>query len=284
MPDSGLAAEEISAGSGRDVGEAPDDALRLPRDRRKWIAAVLAVVLLAVIIGVWQLAVTQEWTSSLVLPPPADVVSAIDDGFTAAHGSWWPDVSVTLMETLLGFAIGVAAAMVIGAVFAYADVLRKAVYPYVLFLQTFPKVAIAPLLVAWLGYGAAPKIVISALLAFFPVFANTITGLSAINPNERRLIRACGANWLQELWYLRLPNAKPYIFAAMDVALVVSLLGTIVGEFVGSKSGLGYRIQQSTAFGDTASVYAVLIVLGVLGIALHFVMVAVKSWLVFEED
>lgn len=281
MPDSGVATERIG---GPGLAETPDDALRAPRDRRNWVAAALAVVLLAAIVGVWQLAVVQEWTSSLVLPPPADVVSSLASGLAPGPGSWWGDVGVTLTETVAGFAIGVAAAMVIGAVFAYADVLRKAVYPYVLFMQTFPKIAIAPLLVAWLGYGAAPKIVISALLAFFPVFANTITGLSAINAGERRLIRACGANWLQELWYLRLPNAKPYIFAAMDVALVVALLGTIVGEFVGAKSGLGYRIQQSTAFGDTAAVYAVLIILGGLGIALHFVMVALKSWLVFEED
>ncbi|HEY3688559.1 MAG TPA: ABC transporter permease [Streptosporangiaceae bacterium] len=278
MPDSQLVDETGT------VAPAGTDPAGLPKDRRNWIAAVLAVVLLVVIVGVWQLAVTQEWTSSLVLPPPADVFASLKNGFATAQGSWWPDIWVTLSETVIGFAIGVVAAMVVGAVFAYVDVLRKAVYPYVLFMQTFPKIAVAPLLVAWLGYGAAPKIVISALLAFFPVFTNTITGLSRINGNERRLIRSCGANWLQELWYLRLPNAKPYIFAAMDVALVVALLGTIVGEFVGSKSGLGYRIQQSTAFGDTASVYAVLIILGALGIALHFVMVALKSWLVFEED
>jgi NitT/TauT family transport system permease protein len=171
----------------------------------------------------------------------------------------------------------------LGALFAYVPALRMAAFPYVVFLQTFPKIAIAPVLVAWLGYGLLPKVVIGALLAFFPVFANTVAGLSQIDADELRLLRSLGATRWQELRYLRLPSALPYIFAAMDVAVVVSLLGVIVGEFVGAEQGLGYRIQARTGFGDMASVYAVLFILGCIGTGLYQLMRLLRSLLLFEE-
>src|SRR5699024_9206464 len=124
----------------------------------------------------------------------------------------------------------------------FVDTIRISLYPYIIAAQTFPKIAIAPLLITWLGYGWSPKIVIGATLAFFPVFANTIAGLREVNNDELDLLRSLKASSWQEFRYLRLPNALSYIFPSLTVAAVMSLLGVIVGEFVGASAGLGYLI------------------------------------------
>jgi NitT/TauT family transport system permease protein len=254
-----------------------------PRDHTRTIAIALAIAMGLTILVLWKLAVYRQWVSTIVLPAPEDVAIALYQGLIGGEVTWWIDIWVTLKETVIGFACGVTVALTLGALFAYVPVLRMAAFPYVVFLQTFPKIAIAPVLVAWLGYGLLPKVVIGALLAFFPVFANTVAGLSQINADELRLLRSLGATRWQELRYLRLPSALPYIFAAMDVAVVVSLLGVIVGEFVGAEQGLGYRIQARTGFGDMASVYAVLFILGCIGTGLYQLMRLLRSLLLFEE-
>lgn len=275
------AANRVSTEAARPAGTEPE--MVLPKNRDNLKAAVLALTLLILALAIWQWAVNIKLTSELILPAPLNVAEALRNGLFAAQGSWWPDIWATLKSTLFGFTIGTVLALVVGTLLAYVQVLRIAIYPYVIFFQTFPKIAIAPLLVAWLGYGIWPKIVIGALLAFFPVFSNTVTGMSQVDSDEIRLMRSLGAGRLQELRFLRAPNSMPYIFAAMDVAMVVSLLGVIVGEFVGSSEGLGFRIQDRTAFGDTASVYAVLLILGLMGTLLHVIMVRVKRAVVFRE-
>jgi len=206
----------------------------------------------------WQLAYQFGWVSHLVLPSIKEVLSAFYDGVIL--GAWWQHIGVTLLEALLGFVYGVAAAIALGAVFAFAETLRVSFYPYVLIAQTFPKIAIAPLLVTWLGYNMAPKVVIAALLVFFPVFVNTIAGLRSASEDQLNLLRAMQASKWQEFKSLRLPLALAYIFPALTVAVVYALLGSIVGEFVGAKAGLGYVIVQFTFLGDIAGVFAVLMV------------------------
>ncbi len=210
----------------------------------------------------WQLAYQFGWVSHLVLPSIKEVLSAFYDGVIL--GAWWQHIGVTLLEALLGFVYGVAAAIALGAVFAFAETLRVSFYPYVLIAQTFPKIAIAPLLVTWLGYNMAPKVVIAALLVFFPVFVNTIAGLRSASEDQLNLLRAMQASKWQEFKSLRLPLALAYIFPALTVAVVYALLGSIVGEFVGAKAGLGYVIVQFTFLGDIAGVFAVLMVLAIV--------------------
>ena len=251
-----------------------------PKDHTRTIAIALAIAMGLTILVLWKLAVHRQWVSTIVLPAPEDVAIALYQGLVGGEVTWWIDIWVTLKETVIGFACGVTVALTLGALFAYVPVLRMAAFPYVVFLQTFPKIAIAPVLVAWLGYGLLPKVVIGALLAFFPVFANTVAGLSQINADE---LRSLGASRWQILRMVRIPQSLPYIFAAMDVAVVVSLLGVIVGEFVGAEQGLGYRIQARTGFGDMASVYAVLFILGCIGTGLYQLMRLLRSLLLFEE-
>lgn len=235
------------------------------RDRRQ-VAVLQLSVLLATVLA-WQLLSIHGLVSPLLVPPPVAVVSSIQVGLL--DGLWWRHIGVTLSETIGGFGIGVTAGLVTGAVFAFVPLLRRVLYPFIVALQCFPKIAIVPVLIVALGYGQAPKVAISAILAFFPVLTATIAGLTEIDADERNLLRSLQATPLQELRYLRLPNAMSYIFPAMDVAIVLALLGAIVGEFVGARAGLGYLVQERSAFADTATIYGVLIVMSAIGLLLR---------------
>ena len=227
----------------------------------------LSFAFLIIILALWQLAVTFEMAAALILPAPVDVWQAFAGGVIAGH--WWNDIYITIKETVLGAVVGVVSAVMVGALFAFVEVLRRAAYPYVLAVQTFPKVALAPLLMAWLGYGIIPKILISAMLAFFPVFTNTLTGFLEVDPSSIELLRMMRASKLQELRYLRMPNALVFILPSLDVALVLALLGAIAAELAGAEGGLGQVIVERSFQGDTASVYAALLLLAIIGILLR---------------
>ena len=231
-------------------------------------AFALSAGILCGTILLWQIAVSAHAVSRLILPTPLEVAASFGRG--VFQRLWWNDIWITFQETVLGAILGGVTAVVMGALFAYAELLRRAAYPYVLAVQTFPKVALAPLLMAWLGYGIMPKILISAMLAFFPVFTNTLAGFLEVDPSSVELLRSMRASPLQELRYLRLPNAVAFIIPSLDVALVLALLGAIASELAGAEAGLGQVIIERTFQGDTAAVYAVLILLAFIGILLRF--------------
>ncbi|TCP45058.1 NitT/TauT family transport system permease protein [Tamaricihabitans halophyticus] len=230
-------------------------------------SAVLAVLIFIVIVTGWQVLATSGAVSPLLLAPPVDVLAAL--GQMVSDGTLWPHLSATVQETVFGFLLAVAAALVIGSAFAYSPIVRNAVYPYILVSQTFPKVAIAPLIVAIFGYDLAPKVVLAALLAFFPVLTNTMAGLTEVSDDEVNLFRSLRASKWQELRHLRIPNALAFIFPALNSAAVLALIGAIVGEFVASRTGIGYAIQQFTTTGEVAATYAALIVLSIVGLTFY---------------
>ena len=227
----------------------------------------LPLIVLAVILVAWYSATAAKMVSPLLVPPPGEVWIALVGG--VFEGLWWSHIGTTLYEMVAGFGIGVAAGLIVGALFAFMATLYQAFYPFVIALQSFPKVAIAPLLVVALGYGPEPKIIVAALLAYFPVMSAAIAGFTSVNPDEYKLMRANQANKWQELRYLRLPNAMSYVFPSFDVAVVMALLGAVAAELVGAQAGLGYLLMERQAFGDSASMYAALILLAVLGITLR---------------
>lgn len=237
----------------------------------------LSVAIFVLIIAIWEGLTRGRLVSPLILPEPLKVWNAAAEG--VAKGRWLNDIWVTVSETLLGFAVGFASAIVLGAVLAYGAILRAALYPYVLALQTFPKIAIAPLLMAWFGYGLAPKVIIAALLAFFPVFSNTLAGFLEVDQAMVDLLRSMRATRWQELTRLRLPNAIAFIVPSLDVALVLALLGAVAAELAGAAAGLGNVIQQRTFLGDTPAVYAVLILLALLGLTFKSVTLLVLAGL-----
>jgi NitT/TauT family transport system permease protein len=170
---------------------------------------------------------------------------------------------------LSGFSIAVVLGLAIGSLIAEFKTIERIVYPLIVALQSLPKIALAPLILIWVGFGLQSKITMAALVAFFPMLVNTVTGLRAYDRDMNELFRSLSASRWQRLWYLRLPAAVPFIVAGLDVSFIFALLGAIVGEFVGASAGLGYAIIQLQYQLDTAGVFAILVLLALIGVAGH---------------
>jgi NitT/TauT family transport system permease protein len=216
---------------------------------------------------------------SLVLPPPSAI--AISLAAMLQSPQMIRHIGVTAIEVVGGFAVGGGAGFVLGCLIGRYPVLERTVYPYVVAFQTVPKVAIAPLIIIWFGFGLSSKIVTAATICFFPVIANTLVGLRVTPPEQVEMMAAFMASRGQIFWKARLPHALPYIFTGLDIGIVLSVIGAIVGEFVGAQAGLGYLILQRQFSMDIAGVFAILVVLSVFGMALHEMMRWLQRRIVF---
>jgi NitT/TauT family transport system permease protein len=257
----------------RELWEDPGYVLRT----RPQIALIPAVFV--AFIALWEWAVRQWSVPAYIAPAPSAVARSLAGGIQS--GVYLEHFWVTLYETLAGFAIAAVAGISAGAIIAQFRLVERTVYPYLVALQTLPKIAIAPLIIVWAGFGLSSKIIIAALVAFFPVLVNVIVGLKTIDPSKLELMRSLRASRWQVFRLVTFPNALPFDFAGLDIAVVFSVLGAIVGEFVGAQSGLGNLILQFNVSLDIAGVFAVLILLAVLGIALHLVMQAIQRRVIF---
>jgi NitT/TauT family transport system permease protein len=246
----------------------------------------LAIALFVVVVGGWELAVRALDVSALVVPPPSAVALALWSGLISNAFTY--HFGVTAYETLAGFAVGAGLGLVLGSLVSQFVLVEKTLYPYIVAFQTIPKVAIAPLFVIWFGYGMTSKVIITATIAFFPALANTIVGLRAAPADQIELLRAFTATRWQIFRMARVPHALPYVFAGLDVSIVLSVIGAVVGEFVGAQAGLGYLILQRTFSMDTAGMFAILILLSAMGIVLHAVMKYARKrvvfWLETQQD
>ena len=175
---------------------------------------------------------------------------------------------MTLLETLVGFGLALAAGLLVGALVDASPVLRRAVYPLVVASQTVPIPAIAPLLLIWFGYGLLPKVLVTALIGFFPIAVNTVDGLRATDRDVLDLLRSLGAGGWGRFRLAKLPSALPFVFSGAKVAVAVCVIGAVFGEFVGSSAGLGYLINRSRAQFLTDRVFACLVLLAMIGIGL----------------
>jgi NitT/TauT family transport system permease protein len=242
-----------------------------PHRPSPWLArlgdAALPAVTLILLLAGWEWGVRLLGIGAYLLPPPSLVAGALAD--MAADGSLWANLQVTMVATLGGFAIALAAGIVIGALIAQNRLLERTVYGYLVAIQTLPKIALAPLFVAWFGFGLGSKVGVAALIAFFPILVNVIIGLKSCDAGKIDLMRALSASGWQIFRYVRLPSALPYIMAGVDVAIVFALTGAIVGEFVGATAGLGYQMVLSNSQMEVPKVYGVLLVLGAIGVLLH---------------
>ncbi|MDU6378339.1 MAG: ABC transporter permease, partial [Bradyrhizobium sp.] len=239
--------------------------------RRLGLGSPIAWIGLAVLILSWIAAVKLLNIPSYILPKPEAVVRALWSGLAVSPASplgYYLPLWSTLSNAAVGCAIGVGLGLVIGSLMAEVEAIERLVMPYAFALQSLPKVAIAPLIVIWFGFGDGSKIAISALLSFFPVLINSFTGLRAVEPERIDLMRSLSASRLETYRIVKLPNAAPFIFAGLDMAVVYALLGAIVAEFLGAQRGMGVVITQAQAVSDVAGVFAALIILGVLGIVL----------------
>jgi NitT/TauT family transport system permease protein len=229
-----------------------------------------AILLAVAVIGMWQGACRLFDISPLVLPPPSSIAVRLYALF--ASGDIWPHLWATIVEIISGFVLGVLAGLVIGTMISLIPVVERLVYPYLVALQTLPKVAIAPLFIIWFGYGLASKVVIAALVCFFPILVSVVAGFHATDRDQLEMMKAFGATEWQTLMRLRVPSALVLIFAGLEIAAVLAVIGAIVGEFVGAQVGLGYLIVALNFTLDVPGVFAVLIVLSAIGLAMHGAM------------
>jgi NitT/TauT family transport system permease protein len=242
-----------------------------PRRQRRGQERLLSLVLLLAVLAAWYGLVQWRRLPPLVLPLPTAVARALVQNLL--DGFLWPHLWVTLSEILLGFSGGSVLGIGLGSLVALAPLAQRVLNPYIIASQAMPKLALAPLFVIWCGFGIAPKALIAALIAFFPLFENTLTGLSAIDTETLDLFRMLGASRWQVFSKLLLPNAVPYLFAGLRVAIVLSVVGAVVGEYIGANKGLGALIMASQGMMDTTLMFAVFIMLTLVGIVLYQLVV-----------
>ncbi len=248
------------------VGEFARPAKAARKRRGLWqsLQLPLSAVLLLLL---WQGAVTLFNVPVFIVPPPSDVAASLVGMFTG--DLLLPNAGVTLFEALAGFAIAVAAGLGFAVLIVESPTCERVIYPYFAGLQSMPKVAIAPLIVIWFGYGLSSKVVLAALLAFFPMLINCVQGLKAADAGRLKLMRALDAPAWQVLRHVRIPYAMPFFLAGLELAGIYSLLGAIVGEFVGAKAGLGYWMMAMNMNVDTSGSFALLVLLAAYGIVLQ---------------
>ena len=239
------------------------------RTRRSALEWLVSLGLFLGLLAGWELLVRLRGLPPLVLPGPVLVLREI--GQQVSEGLLWVHLWVTLAEVVLGFVVGSALGIGLGALVAHAARLGGVLRPYIVASQAMPKLALAPILVIWFGFDLTPKVVIAALISFFPLFENTVAGLQAVDPDEVELFRSLRATRWQTFVKLRLPSAVPFIVAGLRVALILSLVGAVVGEFVGANRGLGALIVGAQGTMNTPLMFAVFVVLTVLGIALSLI-------------
>jgi ABC-type nitrate/sulfonate/bicarbonate transport system permease component len=247
--------------------------LSLIKNATKW-APGLATWLLPFAILTGLVALWESWVRLAEVPKwqlPAPSAVAVELGVSRAL--LWDHTLVTLEEIAVGFVAALAAGLVLAAAIAYSRVIERSVYPIVIASQTVPVIAIAPLLLIWVGYGLAPKIIIVSLICFYPIAVNTVDGLKAVDSDMLNMVRALGASRWQVFTKLQIPTAMPFMFSGIKIGVSVSVIAAVIGEWVGASEGLGYLITYSQPLFLTARVFAAIFVLSVMGISL-FVLAA----------
>lgn len=245
------------------------------------IAGLLALLL------VWKLAVMVLRVPPYILPAPEQVFIALWSGIAVSPADplgYYLPLWSTLSNALLGFLIGASLGIVFGSTMAEFRPVETALMPYAFALQSLPKVAIAPLIVIWCGFGDGSKVAMAALLAFFPMLVNTFAGMRSTDLERIELMKVLSASRLETYRLVKLPSAAPYIFAGLDMGIVYALLGTIVAEFLGAQEGMGVAITKAQAVTDVAGVFAVLLILGATGIILHLGVRTIQRKLIHWTD
>ena len=242
-----------------------------------WLGKVSpALWTLILVLIVWELAVRLSGVAIYILPAPSHIVEEF--------GDYWPRLlyngGVTLGEVLIGFCTAIVVGVPLAVLITYSRVAERSIYPIIVASQTIPKVAIAPLLMAWFGYGLMPKIVIVVLLSFFPIVINSVVGLRASSAEMLYLAQSMGASGWQTFWKFRLPQALPYIFAGLKLATVLSVIGAVVAEFIGADQGLGYVIVVAGSSFDITRQFAAIIVISAIGMIFFAVIETIERFVV----
>ncbi len=267
------------SGARRPARSLPRRIERAIRLRPQWtVTPLIAAALLAA----WEVVTHGFDTPEFILPQPEAVLRALIGGLSYGpfdSGGYWYHAGVTIYESLAGLALGSAVGAVLGFALGASRFLERSIYPFIVVFQALPKVALAPLLVIWFGLGYDGKIYITAIITFFPVLISAIAGSHAVEPERLDLARSCNARPAQILRKIVIPSALPFLFAGLNVASSLAVLGAIVGEFVGARDGLGMLLIQYDQAMMIAPLFAVLVLLAIIGFAInHSVRIAERRY------
>lgn len=231
------------------------------RQTPRWLPPLL---LTAALLLVWQLAVRLSGTPRWLLPAPSDVVLA----FVKDWAILWPNALVTLSEVLAGFALALLTGIGLGIAVFRSQTLERVLYPLIIASQTIPIPALAPLLLVWFGPTIWPKILVTALIGFFPLAVSTVEGLRSTDRDVVNLLHSFGASSGTVFRLAEFPSSLPYIFAGARIAVAISVIGAVFGELVGARAGLGYMMTRSIAQFETPRLVAAIVLLSIMGTGL----------------
>ncbi|QEW00978.1 ABC transporter permease [Microbacterium caowuchunii] len=240
-----------------------------------WVVTPALVILLIV---AWQVYVTAFDVNPFVFPPPL----AVGEAFVVllGDGATWAEVGVTVTEVIVGFVIAVVLGIVVGVVLGKLPWLEVSIRPLIVVAQVAPKVAFIPLFVIWFGFGLTSKIVLAALLAFFPVMLNVLLGVRSVEQGQREVMRSLSASRTQTFTQLEVRSLQPYLFAGMEVAIVLATIGAIVGEYLGGSDGLGAMVVSAMNSLDAARTFALILLLSLIGLVLYLIVNEAKRFFI----
>jgi len=238
--------------------------------------AIKPTLLMIAIFGLWEIATTVFKLPTYLVPSPQQVIGQLVEQ--------WPRLlsegMITTGAAVAGFAMSVVVGVPVAMLIAYSRTVEGYIYPLLVFTQSIPKIAVAPLFVVWFGFGIVPKIICAFLLAVFPIVVSTVTGFKSIEPELLDLARSMRVGNLKTFWYISLPHSLPHIFAGFKVSITLVVVGAVVGEFVGSNSGLGYLLQIANGNFDLPLMFAALVVLSAIGMVLFAIVDLVERLMI----
>lgn len=237
--------------------------------QKKWRDGIPALVFLVLCLAVWQIIVDFFKLPLWLLPSPSAVIKAI----WRTRDLLWSHALTTILETTTGFILSVALGLMAGLVMVLSPIVKRLVYPLLIVSQTVPLIAVAPLLILWLGYGLLPKIVTVILVCFFPITVSLIEGLEVSDDDLLNLLKSMGATRWQIVYMIRWPNALPSLFAGLKIAATYSVMGAVIGEWLGASSGLGVYLTRSSHSFRTDQVFAAIVAITVLSL-FYFLLIA----------
>ncbi|MCL6649740.1 MAG: ABC transporter permease [Chloroflexi bacterium] len=244
----------------------------------RWLLWITTPLILAALLAAWKAYVVLTDVSVLILPPPEQVAAATVRLLSSPF--FYEHLSITLYETLVGFALGCLAGITFGVVLGKLRALERILSPFIVATQVIPKVAVVPLFILWFGFGPNSKIFMAALLSFFPLMQNTILGIRSIDRGHQDLMTVVQASRWQRLWLLEIPSSLPYVLTGIELAIVFAITGAVVGEYLGGDRGLGALAVITLAALRTDALFATVFILTVLGFLLYAVVAASRRFVI----
>lgn len=246
-----------------------------------WFGRILPhLVIFAAVLLLWEVAVATKVITSIMIPRPSKIMEAIANLYFI-KGTIWEHFFITLGEAVFGFLIGAAVAIFLAVSSALSETFERYVSPYAVVLNVTPGIALTPLIIAWFGYGMGSKIALAAVICFFPIFVNTLTGLRQLDADREELFTSLGATRRQVFFKLRVPAALPLMFAGLKIGLTTALIGAVVAEFAQATAGVGVLMARASFSLNMAESLAALFSMTLMGLLLFYAMELLDDRIVF---